>query len=270
MIAGVLAYANGQRTRVLLDAHHREDADRERERYRDDSRRARESALRERYATIVNQVAHDSAAVRLGGVYALSSLADDWHAFGDDDERQVCINLLRLYLRGPWPGQVGGEEPTMVELAERDVRRTILRLIADRRNSSDEEKSWSTAYTVVERSVIIGCDLGNFLLAQANLNRADLRRSNLGNANLREVQLERATMDGTDLTSANLAGANLCHASLIGALLTGSNLAAADFTGADLSDADLTDAVIAGAHWGEIKYSVNTKWPSGFRPPVSR
>ncbi|WP_194817892.1 hypothetical protein [Nocardia sp. XZ_19_385] len=88
--AGALAYLNGQRTRALDAAHHQADTDREREWHRDDSHRARESALRDRYTAVAAQIAHESAAIRQAGVYALTALADDWHSFGEDDERQVC------------------------------------------------------------------------------------------------------------------------------------------------------------------------------------
>ncbi|NRI64859.1 hypothetical protein FEZ60_04800 [Rhodococcus sp. MS16] len=67
--------------------------------YRIDRRDATERDLRSRYTASVSQLGSESPAIRLAGVYALASLADDWHAAGDDDERQVCIDVLRAYLR---------------------------------------------------------------------------------------------------------------------------------------------------------------------------
>ncbi|MGE2772597.1 hypothetical protein ACQGAO_30720 [Rhodococcus sp. 1.20] len=58
-----------------------------------------ERHLRERYATCAEQLGSTNFAIRLAGVYALASLADDWHEVGNDSERQVCIELLCGYLR---------------------------------------------------------------------------------------------------------------------------------------------------------------------------
>lgn len=48
----------------------------------------------ERFGASAEQLAHDRAAVRLAGVYAMAGLADDWA-----DKRQVCIDVLCGYLR---------------------------------------------------------------------------------------------------------------------------------------------------------------------------
>lgn len=57
--------------------------------------------LRSRYTTCAEQLANESAAIRLAGVYALTSLADDWQQQNERDEKQVVIDLLRAYLRTP-------------------------------------------------------------------------------------------------------------------------------------------------------------------------
>ncbi|WP_328811777.1 pentapeptide repeat-containing protein [Rhodococcus sp. NBC_00294] len=58
-------------------------------------------ALRERYTAAAAQLGSDSFAIRLAGVYALSSLADDWAEAGFETERQVCVDVLCAYLRTP-------------------------------------------------------------------------------------------------------------------------------------------------------------------------
>ncbi|WP_280376547.1 hypothetical protein [Nocardia wallacei] len=67
---------------------------RERERHRDDSHRVQESALRDRYAAIAAQLAHDSAAIRQAGVYALTALADDWHVFGEQSVPEPFLGRI--------------------------------------------------------------------------------------------------------------------------------------------------------------------------------
>lgn len=64
---------------------------------------------RSRYTTAVEQLANEKAAVRLGGIYTLVGLVDEWLA--DDTleseeqqkEGQVIINNLCAYIRSPFP-----------------------------------------------------------------------------------------------------------------------------------------------------------------------
>ncbi|MEV0336902.1 hypothetical protein [Nocardia sp. NPDC050717] len=141
LTAGILTYINGQRSRVQTEAHQRADAERERERHGQDSRRERDrhaedsrrtqvSSLRDRYTAIAAQIAHESAAIRQAGAYALASPADDWATFKENGERQVCIDLLQWYLRVPFPGGGNSDKP---DLPEREIRRTIVRILTERR-----------------------------------------------------------------------------------------------------------------------------------------
>jgi len=82
----------------------------------------------ERFGAAAEQLAHESPAVRLAGVYALAGLADDWPA-----QRQVCVEVLCGYLR------VAPEEMTK---GETEVRQAILRVIRDRTRAS-ATLSWS-------------------------------------------------------------------------------------------------------------------------------
>ncbi|WP_410634735.1 pentapeptide repeat-containing protein [Amycolatopsis sp. cmx-4-83] len=72
----------------------------------------------ERLGAAAEQLAHDSPAVRLTGVYALAGLADDW-----EDKRQVCVDVLCGYLRLQPPAMAPGESV---------VREAILRMFRDR------------------------------------------------------------------------------------------------------------------------------------------
>ncbi|NBH05354.1 pentapeptide repeat-containing protein [Amycolatopsis sp. SID8362] len=72
----------------------------------------------ERLGAAAEQLAHESPAVRLTGVYALAGLADDWV-----DKRQVCIDVLCGYLR---------LQPGTMTPGESVVREAILRMFRDR------------------------------------------------------------------------------------------------------------------------------------------
>lgn len=264
--AGLLAYLNGQRSRELAEAHHKADMDRERERHQEDSRHTKESALRDRYTAIATQIAHESAAIRQAGVYALTALADDWHVFGEDDERQVCINLLQWYLRVPLPQSDDAEQP---DRSEREVRQTIVGILTQRRRRPPgDPKSWASTSISLSQASLRRCSLTDFNLAGLDLSNADLTRANLRgadltNTNLTNTILYEANLYQADLAFATLAFANLTSAKLRGTNLTGANLLVTDLTGANLSDAEnLTSAKLAHGIYDET-----TRWPKGFTPP---
>ncbi|MGV9823401.1 pentapeptide repeat-containing protein [Nocardia xishanensis] len=251
--AGALAYLNGQRTRDLDETHHQAEMARERERHRDDSHRAQESALRDRYAAVAAQIAHESAAIRQAGVYALTALADDWHAFGEDDERQVCINLLQWYLRVPLPRGGDSAEP---DLSEHEIRQTIVGILAQRGGRpANDPKSWSSTTINLSQTSLPGCVLTQLHFpginwSGSNLSGVDLTRADLGNADLNQANLDCANLFGANLSGANLDGANLDGADLRGADLTAANLFGANLGGANLYDANLYEAYLNGANLG--------------------
>lgn len=300
--AGVLAYVNGERSRALADGQHKEDATRERERHAEDSRRAQASTLRDRYATIAAQIADGSPAIRQAGVYALTALADDWHAFGEDDERQVCINLLQWYLRVPIPPDpnapgpeaepvVPDPNPSGSDPVEREIRQTIVGLIAHRRRlPENSRKSWRRASFDLSRVSLSGCnlsglDLSGLDLISASLDYVDLSLSNLSGSDLRDADLTkanlsylnvdtprsgkpmiliRAVLPGAAMYRSRLAGADLTDADLSGADLGNSLLSRADLSGTDLRGADLAETVLTNVITDKF-----TKWPDGFTPPDS-
>ncbi|HEY3507145.1 MAG TPA: hypothetical protein VGN37_30670 [Actinocatenispora sp.] len=75
----------------------------------------------ERYGRCAEQLGSERPAVRMAGVHALAGLADDWPA-----GRQTCVDVLCSYLRMPY-ASAQPDDP-----AERQVRQTVLRVIADR------------------------------------------------------------------------------------------------------------------------------------------
>lgn len=94
--------------------------------------------LRERYTSAAEQLGSDSFAIRLAGVYAFASLADDWAEAGNTSERQVCIDVLCAYLRTPTGGRdlasapdADSGSPDGLNAQEEQVRSTIVRVIAD-------------------------------------------------------------------------------------------------------------------------------------------
>jgi hypothetical protein len=99
-----------------------------------DARRADAEQFAQRYTTATDQLGHEKPAVRLGGVYAMARLADDW-----DEQRQVCIDVLCAYLRMPYEPDPASEKHRE---GEREVRYTIIRLIRDHLREPSAPNTW--------------------------------------------------------------------------------------------------------------------------------
>lgn len=108
-IGGTVALTVAVRKQRFAEQQHRlseADADRQDRRILD-----------ERFRNSVMQLGEkESAAVRIGGAYALAKLADDW-----PEERQTCISVLCGYLRFPYESSDDNRE--------REVRGTIAGII---------------------------------------------------------------------------------------------------------------------------------------------
>ena len=93
---------------ITLGETHRKN-NQEKEKNENDHIRQVHAERRSRYTKAVEQLANEKAAVRLGGIYTLVGLADEWLA--DDsltkdkqnEEGQVIINNLCSYIRSPFP-----------------------------------------------------------------------------------------------------------------------------------------------------------------------
>ena len=93
---------------ITLGETHRKN-NQEKKKNENDHTRQVYAERRSRYTTAVEQLANEKAAVRLGGIYTLVGLVDEWLA--DDslakdkqqEEGQVIINNLCSYIRSPFP-----------------------------------------------------------------------------------------------------------------------------------------------------------------------
>ncbi len=80
-------------------------------RFAAEQRHSRIQLLTDRFGKAAEQIGHDAPAVRLAGVYAMASLADEW-----TEQRQQCVDVLCAYLRLPPRDQDG----------EHEVRKTVV------------------------------------------------------------------------------------------------------------------------------------------------
>ncbi|MFC1472879.1 pentapeptide repeat-containing protein [Rhodococcus qingshengii] len=220
--------------------------------------------LRSRYTVCAEQLANPSAAIRLAGVYALASLADDWQQQDERDEKQVAIDLLCAYLRTPNTYTPSLSAARLPDTGELEVRQTILLTLQKRSVlESSDPKNWKGFDYKFINADLIGANLTNADLAEARLTGANLTGANLTGAklnsarlismNLTGASLMLAKLTGADLTWADLTGANLTVADLTGATLTGAKLSDAKLNSAKLNSANLTGADLKGAKLSDAK-----------------
>ncbi|MEV6240688.1 pentapeptide repeat-containing protein [Lentzea sp. NPDC051838] len=121
--------------------------------------------LNERFGAACNQIGNEAPTVRLAGIYALASLADEWPS-----QRQVCIDVLCSYLRIPYEPSLESE---WYLDAESEVRLAITSLIS-RHLRADALVSWQGHDFDLVRAVLRSADFsgihvssGKFFLSLA-------------------------------------------------------------------------------------------------------
>jgi uncharacterized protein YjbI with pentapeptide repeats len=236
------------RDRHQLDVHQREDE--------------RERELRTRFTTIAEQLGSPNFAVRHAGAYALASLADDWHRFGNDSERQVCVDLLCAQLRSPRLTDAVSSDEQADARQDDEVRRTMLALIHSRRPvETVGEHSWKSCSLDLSGADLSGAKLNEIDLSSANLDDVDLSHAVLVRVDLSDARMTRATLMATEFVQCNMARARLYYAwvaervrqELPAPEFGGNVLAGADFVQAILHDAQFQRADLVGAKFSGAK-----------------
>ncbi|MEO6089673.1 MAG: pentapeptide repeat-containing protein [Umezawaea sp.] len=121
--------------------------------------------LNERFASACSQIGHEKPTVRLAGIYAMASLADEWF-----EQRQVCIDVLCAYLRIPYEPVL--DSPWQHD-EESEVRLSITSVISDHLRPG-APVSWQGHEFNLIRTVLRAADFadiqvsgGRFLLSLA-------------------------------------------------------------------------------------------------------
>ena len=187
---------------------------------------------RSRYTKAVEQLADEKATVRLGGIYTLVGLVDEWLA--DDtlaidkqkEEGQLIVNSLCAYIRSPFPlaakinalqtdttptnyvaGDFVADQATFRE--EQDIRRAIFDEMSKRSSISIKDKhekeevfvpgSWSNFDFDFSRAPIF-YTLSNLTIEKANFSFSSF----YGDANFnRTIFIEDANFDRANFTQSS-------------------------------------------------------------------
>ena len=247
---------------------------------------------RSRYATAIEQLSNDKASIRLGGVYTLVGLVDEWLAdektIPDIEERrkegQVIINNLCAYIRSPFllaERAVQLDEPYAKDL-QNDFDGDKERFDADKR-SFTQEKSALEEERQIRQSIIkemrehlhndeglvhwsyFDYDFSNaYFFYFTDFTRSHFDGSlNFTGAKFTEADFYEAKFtQNADFSEAEFTGfASFSraeftrYADFSGAKFTDADFSGAEFTDANFSGAKFTDADFSGAEFTDANFS---------------
>jgi hypothetical protein len=218
----------------------------------------RQGQITERFTRAIDQLGNARPEVRIGGIYALESIARE-----SKQHYWPIVEVVTAFVRTR-TSQSPEEGPQYVGDAKPVKDRTHLHGSADVQAAlyvlANRNHAWDPGGDKFIN--LSGTDLRNADLRGVHLEKARLRRTNLTKAILRETKFQSAKLTGAtlngakldpanfeeaDLGSAHLEKADLEGADLRGAKLDKANLSEADLTGANLTEANLSKAILRGA-----------------------
>ena len=270
----------------------------EKEKNDQDHTRQVHAERRARYAKAVEQLADDKSAIRLGGVYTLAKLVDDWL----DDEKtlpsmekrrqegQIIIDSLCAYIRSSFPLAERNDELTLsyeeyqqkyqdnkqskqsreeflrdksLFREEQEVRQTILSEIKKRLNGGEVKREDGKH----EITPITWSYFEYDFLSTVFFYRVDFSNSYFGaSSNFSGAKFTEADFSGAEFTqNANFTGAKFTEAKFPEAEFTkGTDFSGAEFTGfAYFSGAKFTEANFSWAEFTGLAYFSGAKFTKG-------
>lgn len=181
----------------------------------------------QRFAKGLELLGDERELTRIGAAYSLYFLARDF----PNEYKRTVFDILCSHVR--MQTATDEYEKDHVDEPSNEIQ-TVLNLLSKEKDGcflfEDLEADLNYTY-------LVGIDLCNAHLREANLIVVDLRGADLVGAHLSDADLSKADLSKADLREVNLSGARLWDADL-----SESDLGESDLIGADLSCANLTGA----------------------------
>lgn len=237
----------------------------------------REGQITERFTRSVDQLGHENLDVRLGGIFALERIAQDYREY-----HRMVMEVLTAYVRGraPWPPKgwrlteedakeagidydsqpthvvvgmdkdgidVKEEIPTLGTKAKSQMKpaqdiQTVMTVLGRRKLAHEEPlpgKEQKQQILDLRRTCLVGVELHEAHLEYAKLMYAHLEHANLWYAHVEYAHLEYGHLEHAWLGGAHLEHTNLYHAHLEDAYLREAHLEDAQLFSARLENAML-------------------------------
>ena len=181
----------------------------------------------------------DLLSVRLGGIYALDNLAEEY-------PEQYHLRIMRLYcafIRHPSGKADQAIAPTSEEPSTPDARYDEAWQEAASQDE-DERDTWVREDVQEIMNLLRKRSGKRIALEQQSGFVPDLRGADLQHANLARMKLDRAVLSNADLSYSSLYRTSLKKAILRDTKLPGAMLNEADLSGAMLAGADLSKSTL--------------------------
>ena len=216
---------------------------------------ANSDSREKRFRDGVTHLGHVESSVRLGGIYGLYQLAQDYWKVNDKKERSAnIIDILCAHIRNTTRSEKYQDKHENQPSEEIESILDLLFRPADGKiflrgtNDQIDLSRCLLARADLSFAQLQSANLSRAQLQGANLSRAQLRGANLSKAQLQAANLNEAQLQGANLDMAQLQRADLYMAQLQGATLTQAQLQEAKLLRAQLQDAFLIDAQLQGAN----------------------
>ena len=202
---------------------------------------AQRTLTRDRFHKGVEMIGSSVLSVRLGGIYALDDLAEEYQWYHVQVMRVLCA-----FVRNP-PHAHDAPRPD-VQYAVSVIGRQTIQLEKESGYRPDLSHANLRGLKMGQMN-FSGCNFEGADLSDATLKCCDLSGAHLDEATLRGTTLDGANLEKASLTEANLTdvksavSANFTNAVLQSANLSYANLQGAEFRHSTLDGADLTGTV---------------------------
>ena len=179
---------------------------------------AQQGLLNERFQKGADMLGSYNLSVRLGGIYALQSLALEY----PEQYYVQCMRLLCAFVRNPAKHEVtegDREVDDQLGLWKPKLRQDVQAIM-------DMMRSRNETHIALEKQKeftldLSDADLSDSFLYRVNLTRSELTRANLSGTYLKYANLSGASLSGANLSNARLAGADLSGTAPIRVILSG-------------------------------------------------
>ena len=230
---------------------------------------AEQGLITERFTKAIEQLGSDNISIRLGGIYALESIAEyskkhHW----SERYHWTIMEVLSAFVRENAPlkkdleAAEGEQQPQKLRT---DIQ-AALTVIGRRDPEKDPpNKKLDLSNTDIRKAELPKANFQKIILSEAklqganlcdaNLQEADLSRANLEGANLRDANLQRTKLREAKLQNANFSQANLTESIIRAAILHDTTLNKANLQRADLRFANLQRAYLDEADLQEADFS---------------
>lgn len=159
--------------------------------------------LNSRYQKSSEMLGHERLSVRLGGIHALWSLAEEYPG----DFHLPIIRLFCAFIRHPTEDKSLKTVRNRDRIQLREDMREILSLVVSRNSIQREIERKSDFKLDFNRAILPGVNFAGANLEGAEFFLADMARASFENADLSSASLRGAKLDKTNFTGANLSGA---------------------------------------------------------------